>query len=227
MKFPSSLFLLLLFNWIIGFPCQLLQAGELAWDFDENTGEWEAAKGIWQVKDGVYHQKQRWGEAIHSLVGETSWTNYTLQAQVRIHEGNWAGVVFRAQDEFQYYVYLFCPKEKVSELWLHKAGGPFSRQAIDEHIDAINVGLDRRVWLNFQVQVENSHISLFINGQLQAEFIDETYKSGKIGVWAWDTIASFDNVRVFGSSIQPSTSVDYRWKLPITWGRLKQIYKNH
>lgn len=115
----------------------------------------------------------------------------------------------------------------MSELWLHKAGGPFSRQAIDEHIDAINVELDRRVWLNFQVQVENSHISLFINGQLQAEFIDETYKSGKIGVWAWDTIASFDNVRVFGSSIQPSTSVDYRWKLPITWGRLKQIYKNH
>ena len=115
----------------------------------------------------------------------------------------------------------------MSELWLYKAGGPFSRQAIDEHIDAINVGLDRRVWLNFQVQVENSHISLFINGQLQAEFIDETYKSGKIGVWAWDTIASFDNVRVFGSSIQPSTSVDYRWKLPITWGRLKQIYKNH
>ena len=72
MKFPSSLFLLLLFNWIIGFPCQLLQAGELAWDFDENTGEWEAAKGIWQIKDEVYHQKQRWGEAIHSLVGQNT-----------------------------------------------------------------------------------------------------------------------------------------------------------
>ena len=227
MKLSSSLFLFFIFSGAISFCSQMVQAGELAWTFKEDADQWKAAKGIWEVENGVYHQRQRWGEAIHSLVGETSWTNYTLQAKVRIYEGNWAGVVFRAQDEFQYYVYLFCPKEKVSELWLHKTGGPFSRQAIDDHIEARNIELKRQVWLNFQVQVEGNRITLSINGELQAEFTDETYRRGKIGVWAWDTIASFDDVRVFGSSVRPSTNVAYHWKLPLTWGSLKQIYHIH
>jgi len=198
-----------------------IDAGEVMWTFDQDASQWEAANGMWEVRDGVYYQNQRWGEAIHSLVGSTTWSDYTLDGKVRIHEGNWGGIVFRAQDEFQYYVYLVCPKEKKSELWIHKTGGPLSRQAIDEEIEAVNVELKRNVWLNFQVQVKGSRIKLSINGELQAEFIDDTYKQGKVGVWAWDTLASFDDVRISGERIGVLTSVRPRQHLSLTWSRLK------
>ena len=75
MKLSLYLFLFFIFSGAISFCSQMVQAGELAWTFEEDADQWKAAKGIWEVEDGVYHQRQRWGEAIHSLVGETSWTN--------------------------------------------------------------------------------------------------------------------------------------------------------
>ena len=81
--------------------------------------------------------------------------------------------------------------------------------------------LKRNVWLNFQVQVKGSRIKLSINGELQAEFIDHTYKQGKVGVWAWDTLASFDDVRISGERIGVLTSVRSRQHLSLTWSRLK------
>ena len=81
--------------------------------------------------------------------------------------------------------------------------------------------LKRNVWLNFQVQVKGSRIELSINGELQAEFIDHTYKQGKVGVWAWDTLASFDDVRISGEGIGVLASVRPCQHLSLTWSKLK------
>ena len=185
-----------------------LDAGEVMWTFDQEASQWEAANGIWEVRDGIYYQNQRWGEAIHSLVGSTTWSDYTLDGK----QGTGRIPVLRLPGLSQ---------GKKSELWIHKTGGPLSRQAIDEEIDVVNVELKRNVWLNFQVQVKGSRIELSINGELQAEFIDHTYKQGKVGVWAWDTLASFDNVRISGAGIGVLTSVRPCQHLSLTWSKLK------
>ena len=185
-----------------------LDAGEVMWTFDQEASQWESANGIGEVRDGIYYQINAGGKpfTLQSAAPPGLITLWTVN---------------RAQDEFQYYVYLVCPKEKKSELWIHKTGGPLSRQAIDEEIDVVNVELKRNVWLNFQVQVKGSRIELSINGELQAEFIDHTYKQGKVGVWAWDTLASFDNVRISGAGIGVLTSVRPCQHLSLTWSKLK------
>ena len=64
---------------------------------------------------------------------------------------------------------------------------------------------------------------MFINGELQTDqFSDAAYKTGKIGVWAWQSEASFDDVTITGDNVKHTLAVDPRRKLAITWGKLKQ-----
>ena len=51
----------------------------------------------------------------------------------------------------------------------------------------------------------------------------DVYKKGKVGIWAWETKASFDDFKVSGPGIgDGATAVDPRQKLATTWSWLKQ-----
>ena len=96
-------------------------AGTQLWDFEEKHDDWEVANGNWEIKGGIY-QLERGGKAEHSLVGEEKWDDYTVEVKIRLDEGNWAGVVFRAQSEMEYYVYYLNVPNNKSELWRHSKG---------------------------------------------------------------------------------------------------------
>ena len=74
-------------------------AGEQLWEFDSDSDDWKVANGNWSVTDGVY-QLTKGGAAEHTLAGESSWSDYTIEAKVRIDDGNWAGIAFRAKSEW-------------------------------------------------------------------------------------------------------------------------------
>ena len=155
------------------------------------------------------------------------WTDHTLEAQVRIEAGHWAGIVFRAQSEFEYYVYLICPKENKSELWRHRRSTAFKdgfegRDEIEHDIEPIGLTLTKQEWFKLQVSVQGSRIAVAINGIEQGIFIDETYPFGRIGVWTWDTQASFDDVRVNGGTTTPLTAIQPQGKLTTAWAALKK-----
>ena len=48
-----------------------------------------------------------------------------------------------------------------------------------------------------------------------------SYKSGAIGVWCWETKASFDDVKITGKGVQ-TLAVDPRSKLASVWGEFKR-----
>ena len=78
-----------------------------------------------------------------------------------------------------------------------------------------------------RVVVEGDSMKLWINGEEQGELKDETgagYAAGQAGVWAWETAASFDDVKVSGDAIEGLTPVEPLDKLTTTWGRLKQRF---
>lgn len=202
-------------------------AEEQHWTFDDDAADWTAANGSWEVQDGVYKQTTRWGEAMHALADGPDWTDHTLEAKVRLEAGHWAGIVFRAQNEFEYYVYLLCPKENKSELWRHRHSTAFKdgfegRDEIEHNIEPIGITITRHEWFTLRVVVEGSQMAVAINGIQQGVFTDDAYAFGKVGVWTWDTQASFDDVSVTGNTTTSLTAIQPQGKLATSWANLKR-----
>ncbi len=212
--------------YITVFLTSVAAAEQHTWTFDEDAADWTPANGTWRIENGVYKQTMRYGKAQKALAHGAEWTDHTLKANVRIEAGHWAGIVFRAQNEFEYYVYLICPKENKSELWRHRRSTAFkdgfeARDEIEHDIEPIGLTLTRDEWFTLQATVEGDRIAVAINGIQQAVFNDSTYARGKIGVWTWDTQASFDDVHVKSVSATSLTPVEPRGKLTIAWAALK------
>jgi hypothetical protein len=75
--------------------------------------------------------------------------------------------------------------------------------------------------------IDGDNFTLFINDieQGTVEDLDKAYGTGKIGLWAWQTKASFDDVKITSDAIADSvTSVDARRKLATKWGQIKRRY---
>ena len=74
-----------------------------------------------------------------------------------------------------------------------------------------------------RVVVEGDTFQLWVDGELQSEDVNGTYSTGKIGVWAWSTQASFDDVTVTGDGIKDTLAVESEGKLATAWGRMKAV----
>ena len=196
-------------------------AGTQLWDFERNDDGWKVANGNWEVKDGVYKVSQG-AEAEHSLVGENDWDNYTIQAKIRIDAGDWAGLVFRAKSEMEYYVYYLNVPNNKTELWKHTPGAWTNRENLAQIPAVGGVQIQRGEWIDMMVEVDGNEFTLHINGEEQSNNSDDSYAEGQVGVWAWQTGASFDDFTVEGDNIEDTLAVDPKRKLTTTWGRLKR-----
>ena len=216
----AALSLVVLFGIALSLPTY---AGTQLWDFEEKHDDWKVANGNWEIAKGVYHV-DKGGQAEHSLVGEEDWDDYTIEAKVRLDNGNWAGIAFRAQSEMEYYVYYFNVPNNISELWRHKDGAWNARDNISQPPAVGGVKITNDEWLDVKIVVEGDTFELYLNGEFQSEDQDGAYKTGQVGVWAWETEASFDDFTVYGDNIEDTLAVDPNRKLATTWGRLKRSY---
>ncbi len=204
-----------------------VSADTLQWDFNfkRNAKDWEVANGMWQVKNGVYQVLK--GGLDHSVVGEKEWGDYTIEAKVRIDEGSWAGIVFRAIGEAQYYAYRLNTQFRTMQLYRYKPVPPDAVdlgwgavERLEETIRPVgNIEIVNGKWFDMKVEVEGDTFKLYLNNKLQKEHSNHRYKTGKVGVWAGQTAASFDDFTVSGKNI--SLAVDPNRKLSTTWGRIK------
>ena len=214
----AALGLIVLFGVALSLPTD---AGTQLWDFEDKTDDWKVANGNWEVAKGVYHV-DKGGRAEHSLVGEKDWDDYTIEAKVRLDEHNWAGIAFRAKSEMEYYVYYLNVPNNIVELWKHTKGDWTTRANIVKTPPVKGAKIENGKWIDMKVVVEGTEFSVYLNGELQDESKDDTYKTGQVGVWAWETEASFDDFTVMGDNIKHTLAVDPHRKLATTWGRLKQ-----
>ncbi len=197
-------------------------AGTQLWDFEKDSGDWKVANGTWAVKGGIY-QLSKGGQAEHSLIGEEDWDDYTIEAKVRLDEGSWAGIVFRAKSEMEYYVYYLNVPGNISELWRHKAGAWNARDNISQPKAVGGVVIANGEWLDMKIVVEGDKFTLYLNDEKQVEDSDNVYDKGKVGVWGWETGASFDDFTVSGDNIVDTLAVNPNRKLTTTWGHLKKV----
>ena len=97
-----------------------------------------------------------------------------------------------------------------------------ARDEIEHDIEPIGLTITRNKWFTLRVVVEGSRIAVAINDIEQGVFFDDTYPVGKVGVWTWDTQASFDDVTVDGSKTTSLTAIEPSGKLATSWAVLKR-----
>lgn len=207
--------------------CLLIAANSafaLTWDFENpaQAKEFSSPNGDWSIKDGAMVESNANNAAAQrNLVGDASWTDYTILAKVRIDKGNWAGIVFRAQSDYEYYVaYLNVPDNK-TELWRHSKPAHDSRAAINSNFPALKTKVENAKWLNVKIEIAGDTFVYTLNNELQWEAKDGAYKSGKVGVWTWQTGASFDELSVNGKGIPVGLAVAPQGKMATVWSELK------
>ena len=125
------------------FVASVSQAGIQLWDFEDKTKEkdWDHANGDWKFTKGIFQEVSAAEDAMHEIVrGEDweKWDDYTVSAKIRIDEGSWAGLIFRAQkDLHEYYVYDMNISDNKTEFWVHLPGAWNSRRAVSSNIAAM------------------------------------------------------------------------------------------
>ena len=70
-------------------------------------------------------------------------------------------------------------------------------------------------------EVKGETIKTYIDGKLQVETKDKTYKDGRPGLGGRDSTVSYDYVEINGPGIAASP-VDHHGKLATIWGNMKQ-----
>ena len=218
--------ILLLMSFVVLFSQPAL-AGELLYDF-ENKGQlddWESINGSWDIKGGVLQETSAAESGMHAYVGEAEWEDYTFEVDMRIDEGKYAGVVFRGQDDYEYYVFYIelTPDPGNMCFFKHVPGGPGARERPSPNKTPVGGidGVAHGEWINFRVVVEGNDFQLFLNDvETVPEATDNLgneYEAGKVGVFAWQTKASFDNFKITADFI----AVESQGKLATAWGELK------
>ena len=141
-----------------------------------------------------------------------------------------AGLVVRAISEYEYYV-VYPEKTPGNAAFFQHHGSAFDKRArpAPNKAEIKGTKITEGAWFHFKIVVKGNDLKWFIDNQPQAEAklakvgdLD-VYKKGKVGIWAWETKASFDDFKVSGPGIgDGATAVDPRQKLATTWSWLKQ-----
>ena len=229
MKLSVSFCLFLMFSMVL--VSSMSHAGIQLWDFEQKANEkdWEEANGDWQFKKGIFQEVSAAEDAMHQIVRGVDWEkweDYTVSAKIRIDEGSWAGLIFRAQkDNHEYYVYYLNIPDNKTEFWVHLPGAWNTRRAVSSNIAAKEKLQKEKIehgkWMDVKVVTKGSAFEFYINDELQGELEDKDYEKGSVGVWCWKAKASFDDVMVEGDSVTNTLAVDPKSKLATTWSGIK------
>lgn len=165
-------------------------------DFEDgNADGWSPASGSWSVvTDGsdVYQQVNSTQNA-HSYASATSWTDYTVEARVKVTSfaatGNGrAGVLGRVTDGTNHY-YLGLFKDNTIELQSKVAG---STTTLASGSYTVTPG----VWYTVKLEMIGSTLKAYVNNVLQLTVTDTAFSSGHIGLGGWNAAARFDDIVV-------------------------------
>jgi len=202
------------------------QAGTQEWNFTgaNSDKDWEPATGKWSVQDGEYSQDERGIPAMRSFVGDENWEDYTVEARIKVTDNSYAGLIFRTKSELEYHIFYMNVGSNVIEWWEHTEPNPDSRSNHFKHAPVENT-IELNKWYTFKIIAEGDNFEFYIDDVLQEKGSDDTYPNGKVGMWAWDTKARFDDVKVTGEGIQ-SLSVLRIGKLTTTWSQIKNVSNN-
>ncbi|OME77638.1 hypothetical protein BK120_25530 [Paenibacillus sp. FSL A5-0031] len=165
-------------------------------DFEnENAVRWANNAGSWSsVQNGSSHSYKQSNDnnASDLITGDASWSDYFLEADVKLISGTGAMLKFRYMDGQHYYFlymsdnYIKIMKQDGSnQVWLKQYNGP---------------SLSPSNFVRIKVETTGNQIKVYREGEEVLSTTDEDgsdpYLTGKIGLATWATVVEFDNIKV-------------------------------
>jgi hypothetical protein len=101
-----------------------------------------------------------------------------------------AGIIFRVQDQDNYYILRANALEDNVNFYIYASGKR-------SHIRGSSIKVPSNEWQELRVEVEGNHFRGFLNDQLVIEASDGSYSAGRVGLWTKaDSVTFFDNIQV-------------------------------
>lgn len=134
------------------------------------------------------------------LNGDPSWNDYDLSLRFKSTDDDIIGVMFRYQDNDNYYVFYTSLQYGFRRL-VKKIGGNFTILA------EVPFGYVRNQWYDLKVSIVGENIKVFIDNSPIFDVIDSSLATGKIAMYSWgNTGAYFDDVIVSTAPLNITSS---------------------
>jgi len=185
---------------------------ELAWE-DQNAGSW-IVKEESGTPNHVFEAKSVGVRGTAIFAGDTSWSDYTLEARVKTSDTFW-GVIVRADDTATHFYSTYLNvREQVAETWEHYGTDLLVDRHMLEKNPVDTPTILSGVWYDMKIEVAGGLIKLSYKPASSATWpapqdivLDtvDPYMSGRIGLIFYDDqvvigkSAWFDNVKVTAS----------------------------
>ena len=175
---------------------------------DGNAAGWSTQYGSWSVvSDGgnyVFYQSS--ADEGRAWAGNASWTNYSVEASVKIVDwngSNRAYVAGRWKDGNNFYAASLTNTSSGTKLEIRrKVNGSTST------VTSKNFPIATNTWYRVKLEFSGNTIRMYVNGTLQLSTTDSSLSSGMIGLVGYKTAVMFDDVVVSdaGSSASPTST---------------------
>ena len=149
----------------------------------------DAGNDVLSITGGSYV-----GEVV-ATAGSESWTDYTLEFDVKKASGDYFNVVFRYTDLGNNY--LLEPSYDEIHIALFKKVGGVGYQ----ELTALRPLQDTfpGIWYHYKIVVQGPSIKIYVDDVLKFDVMDSSLPAGKIGIGGYSgSVAYFDNVEVMG-----------------------------
>ncbi len=140
--------------------------------------------GKWTIQNGVLHFDggDRLGDAVAFV--QRAFSNFSVSVDTSRISGPYSsqGIIFRADESFKngYLFQIYTGRPGMFSIW-KIVNGEFQALSHWQNSEIVKVGFEK--WNNITIDAKGANLSFYINGNLVAKISDETYKSGRIGLW--------------------------------------------
>jgi len=156
---------------------------------------WTTINGTWGISSGTLRQTSNYygtpiNDGCYAITGGVLWDNYVIAADLESTDDDQIGLVFRFQDTQNMYMFMWTLQTPFRALYKW-VGGVGTILASD------SVGYAKNTWYHVELGGYGGNIGLRIDGQLILTATDNTWASGKPGLYCRGNQNSlYDNVVV-------------------------------
>jgi len=168
------------------------------WDVVSTSGQ-----GSCKFSGNAYHAGEQQSGTFYACFAETpTFSNLAFQVQMTILQGDYGGIIFRADSANSKYYYFRIGKDGAYDLTI-STDTSFAHDRLLKSGNAssiIKTGLNQTNLVT--VVAKGSDLYLFVNQQYLDKVSDSTYKSGQIGIFGGDFASTtadvaFTNAKVW------------------------------
>ncbi len=160
-------------------------------DFSQKNPNWKAYSGKWEFQKGILIQTSKTNDFPVILNEEKSIAALDVSVRFKPISGQVdasGGLIFRAEDEDNYYIVRANALEGNYRLYTFTDG--YRHELASASVTAPTLG----EFHSIRVVAKGDHIQAYLNGILELDYHDDTFKKGYTGLWTKaDSVTVFDD----------------------------------